>query len=714
MKAFRPTAVLTTLAAAVLLGVPLAVLPPVGPAGTAAASGALVDHVVIVGAAGLRWEDVNRDATPNLWRLAGRAAVGSLVVRSAQEYTCPADGWLTVGAGNRVRVTTERTPDGCRSPLPAVQSRRGVGAMVADQRDVLEDNETLTYRARPGVLAELVECTVAVGQGAALAAARPGVGRVDRYLPRLPDDPGVLFDSCPLSIVDAGTVTGPDRPTRARRVDATLGRVLAARPARSLVIVAGVADVSGPAHLHVAMADGPGYRTGALNSGRPGYVRLTDLAPAVAKVLGLPHSKWFSGAAPSVTPVDSARDTGATVRQLVDADRSAAQQPLQSYRFGLVLVVLQLLLYVAAIPVLWRIRRAAATEDPERLVWTAAERVLEVCAVAAALLLPAAMIADLVPWWRTGAPGVVLLTVILGVVVALTAVVRALPWWRSPLGPVVTVSALAAGTVTVDLFAGGTLQLDSVAGHSAVEGGRLAGLSALGAGVFAVGVLLCAGFLAQWVARRHAPLAVALTGGVGVLVAGIPGMDPGSAIALAAGVALAVATCTGGWLTAHRLLGVAVVGAVVAAGFVLLSVYPNPEHRSRLGRFFTDVAEGVPGALINRTAEANVITFVSSPLTVLVIVGVLFVGLVLVQPSGGLMRVFGLYPAVRAGLFGSVVAAVLGGVVDGAAVSVVGAAAAVAVPLTVLTCLRALARAHLRTAPQMPPATMAPEPATSR
>jgi hypothetical protein len=191
-------------------------------------------------------------------------------------------------------------------------------------------------------------------------------------------------------------------------------------------------------------------------------------------------------------------------------------------------------------------------------------------------------------------------------------------------------------------------------------------------------------------------------------------MDPGSAIALAAGVALAVATCTGGWLTAHRLLGVAVVGAVVAAGFVLLSVYPNPEHRSRLGRFFTDVAEGVPGALINRTAEANVITFVSSPLTVLVIVGVLFVGLVLVQPSGGLMRVFGLYPAVRAGLFGSVVAAVLGGVVDGAAVSVVGAAAAVAVPLTVLTCLRALARAHLRTAPQMPPATMAPEPATSR
>jgi hypothetical protein len=710
MKSRRPTAALVALGVVLLLGVPAAFLF-VGSPGTATVpSGAVVDHVVIVGAAGLRWEDVTRDATPNLWRLAGRAAVGSLVVRSAQEYTCPADGWLTVGAGNRARVTTERIPDGCARPLPTVVPDSGGGAMVVDQRDVLEDNENLTYRARPGVLAELVDCTVAVGRGAALAAARPGVGRVDQYLPRLPENPGVLFGSCPLSIVDAGTVTGKDRRTQARRVDAVLARVMDARPARSLVVVAGVADVFGPAHLHVAMVEGPGYRAGVLNSGRVGYLRLTDLAPTAVRALGLSHSKWFSGAAPSVTPSAGAEDTSVTVRRLVDADRSASQQPHQGYRFGIVLVVSQVLLYLAAIPVLWRIRRAAATaEDSERLSWTAAERVLEVAAVAAALLLPAAMLSDLVPWWRTGAPGTVLAAVILGVVAALTVLVRAMPWWRKPLGPVVSVAALGAGTVAADLFTGGTLQLDSVAGHSAVEGGRLAGLSALGAGVFAVGVLLCAGYVAQRMPRRHAPLAVALIGGAGVLVAGAPGMDPGSAIALAAGVALAVVTCTGNWLTAHRLLGVAVVGAVVAAGFVLLSIYPSPEHRSRLGRFFTDVAEGVPGALIHRTAEANVITFVSSPLTPLVVAGALFVGLVLVQPSGGLMRVFGLYPALRAGLFGSVVAAVLGGVVDGAAASVLGAAAAVAVPQTVLACLRALARAHLRTAPEMPPAAVAAE-----
>jgi hypothetical protein len=707
MTAFRfPAAVAVLTVAGLLVGLP-AVLLAGSPA--AAAVGTPVDHVVIVGAAGLRWADVDRDTTPHLWRMARSAAVGSLVVRSAQEYTCPADGWLTVGAGNRARVTNERTPDGCAGPLPEVLARPRGGAVVADQDDVLEDNENLTYGARPGVLAELVECTVAVGRGAALAAARPGVGRVDRYESRLPEHPAALLSRCPVTIVDAGTVAGPFRAAKARRVDATLARVLDARPRRSLVIVAGVADVSGPAHLHIAMADGPGYRAGDLSSGRSGYARLTDMAPTAVAALGLPHSRWFSGAALSLTDTGRA-DSAATVERLVDADRSASQQPRQANRFGVALVISQVLLYLVAMPVLWRIRRAAATEAPERLLWTAAERVLEVCAVAVALLLPAAMLADLVPWWRAGSPGVVLGALILGTTGLLTILVRFMPWWRAPLGPVVTVGAVVAGVVTLDLVTGGTLQLDSVAGYSAVEGGRLAGLSAVGSGGFAVGVLLCAGYLAQHVSRRRAPLAVALVGGAGVLVAGGPGMDPGSAIALAAGVALAVVTCTGGWLTAHRLLGVVVVGALVAAGFMLLSVFPTLEPRSRLGRFLTEVADGVPGALLHRTAEANVITFVSSPLTVLVIAGALFVGLVLVQPSGGLMRVFGLYPALRAALFGSVLAVVMGGVVDGAAVLVAGAAAAVAVPLTVLTCLRALARAHLRTAPEMPPAP-APEPA---
>jgi hypothetical protein len=109
---------------------------------------------------------------------------------------------------------------------------------------VLYNREKEPWGAIPGALAESVRCTVAIGPGAAVAAARP-FGRVDRYEPTLPADPAKLLASCVLSIVDLGTVSGDDGPTRAtaaRRADAALARVLAARPDRSLVMVAGISD----------------------------------------------------------------------------------------------------------------------------------------------------------------------------------------------------------------------------------------------------------------------------------------------------------------------------------------------------------------------------------------------------------------------------------------------------------------------------------------
>ncbi|MGH3734731.1 MAG: hypothetical protein ACRDT6_03770 [Micromonosporaceae bacterium] len=693
----------------VRLGVPVAALLVAGlallgaPGAVQAAPPATVDHVVVVGAAGLRWDDVNPTDTPRLWRLAGGAAIGSMAVRSAQAYTCPADGWLTVGAGNRVRRHTEPADPGCSRPLPTVTPGGGGGAVVTEHRRLLEDNERLTYRARPGALAELVECSVAVGPGAALAAARPGVGRVDRYFPALPDDPAPALARCPLAMVDAGAVAADGRTQRrdqARRVDALLGRVLDARPERSLVLVAGIADTGGTARLHVALADGPGVDPGTLTAWRSGYARLVDVAPTVVAALGLPSSRWFAGGAMSVSPAST--PLAERVAALRDADRAAAVQPRRAYGFGIVLVLVQLLLFGAAIPVLWRIRRAAATEDESHLVWTAAERALEIVAVAVSLVIPATLLADLVPWWRSGSPGLALAGVTLVVLAALTAVIRLVPWWRNPLWPIGGVAGVTVAVIAADLVTGSHLQLDSVTGYGAVEGGRIVGLSEIGAGAFTVAVLLLGGYLAQQLPRTRGPLLVAAVGGVGVVLAGIVGVDPGSAIALTAGVCLAVVMCTGSWLTATRLLAATFVGVAVAGAFVLLNLYPRPEHRGRLGRYVTEVTEGAPGALLHRTAEANAITFGSSPLTVLVLAGVLFGGLVLLRPSGGLLRVYGLYPAIRAALIGSGVAAVLGGLVDGAGVVVVGAATATAVPLATLLCLRTLARAHLRSAPVLP------------
>src|SRR5690606_41579392 len=57
--------------------------------------------VVVIGTAGLRWEDLTALATPHLWELAERGAAASLVARSVRSFSCPADGWLAVSSGDR-------------------------------------------------------------------------------------------------------------------------------------------------------------------------------------------------------------------------------------------------------------------------------------------------------------------------------------------------------------------------------------------------------------------------------------------------------------------------------------------------------------------------------------------------------------------------------------------------------------------------------------
>src|SRR2546423_15090218 len=64
------------------------------------APGEHADYVIIAGAAGLRWDDVNPVDTPTMWQLAQNGAVGALSVSPPPTPTGPEDGWLTLGAGN--------------------------------------------------------------------------------------------------------------------------------------------------------------------------------------------------------------------------------------------------------------------------------------------------------------------------------------------------------------------------------------------------------------------------------------------------------------------------------------------------------------------------------------------------------------------------------------------------------------------------------------
>jgi hypothetical protein len=673
-------------------------------------------YVVLVGVAGLRWEDVTKENTPTLWSMAERGSIGSLSVRSGRRPTCPADGWVTLGAGNYAARNRTATGRDCPATKVQIEKAPGGGANLPDQQELVTYNRAkLAWGAMPGALAESVRCTVAVGPGGAVAGARP-FGRVDRYAASLPPDAGKLLSECVLSIVDLGEVSARNPRTRAgqaHQVDRALARVLAARPENSLVMVAGISDTDTTSRLHVAIADGPGWERGWLTSAstdRTGYLQLVDLAPTALAALGKPDPPHLFAGHPARRVGGRTADLSAAVTRPADDDREAgAQRGVVAWFFGL-LVAFQLALYAAAVPLLRRARGYTGPSGPQppprRLI-----AIMEVLLVGAALAIPAALAADALPWWRTGAPGLVFGLATLGIIALATALVAVSRPFRATLGAMQLIGAVAAVVVGVDVLTGARLQLNGVAGYSALEGGRYAGVGTIGLGVFTAGVLLAGGCLAQRFPRAWRPLVLVLVGGVGVVLVGSPylGADPGGAVALTAGVCLAVAVSAGGWLTFARLAWATLAGLVVTAGFAVVDLRRPVQNRGGLGEFLYHLSEGSAGLAVQRSGAANVLALVSSPLTILAVAAAVFGWFALLQPWGGLKRLYGLHPTIRGAVAGTAVATVIGGVLSGAALIVAGAAAAIAVPLATLAALRVLGHASDRThAPCVPPDVTVP------
>jgi hypothetical protein len=664
------------------------------------------DYVVVAGVPGLRWDDLDPERTPTLWRLAEDGAIGSLSVRSAHRPTCPVDGWLTLGAGNYAAWDGAPVPETCPPLNVRIDQPDGIGAnLPAQQSAVLHNQDKLPWNAVPGALAESVRCTVAVGPGAAVAAARP-FGRVDRYEPALPADPTKLLASCVLSFVDLGVISGDDPAARApavRRADAALARVLAARPERSLLLVAGISDTDRASRLHVAIADGPGWDRGWLTSpstGRDGYVQLVDLAPTALAALGRqPPERLFVGA--PATRVDGrSADLATAISGPADADREAkAQRTVATGFFGLLAAVV-VLLSGAVVPLLWRARRHPRMTFAGRRI----RAVVEVLLLATALAIPAALLADAVPWWRGGRAGLYFATVTALALAAATAAVRLSRPYARTLGPMGLVAGLAAVIVGADVVTGARLQLNGVIGYSALEGGRYAGLGTIGLGVFIAAVLLAAGCLAQRTRRAWRPAVMVAIGGVGIVVVGSPylGADAAGAMALTAGVCIAAAISTGGWLTLSRLAWATLAGLAVAAGLALLDLNRPAGERSGVGRFLTAFGDGGSGLAVHQAAAANIDALLGSSLTVLAVTGAVLAWFALLRPWGGLKRLFGIYPAIRAAMVGTTVAALIGGVLGGSALNVAGAAAALTVPMAALAALRVLDHATERTQPTGP------------
>lgn len=585
--------------------------------------------VVVVGVPGLRWSDVG-PATPTLQRLSREGAVGALSVKAVPAVSCPADGWLTLGAGNRaVAAGIVREP--CGTALP--------GDAAASEQANAQEREGAELGALRSAVASQGGCVSAVGAGAELAGG------------------AAAATGCDVRLHDVPPVSGEGTERVADAVAADRAVAALVEGAGTLLVV-GLSEAPGDrtAGLHVAIAHGAAFEPGVLHSastGRTPYVQLVDVAPTVLELLTLerPASMtgrtWRSGGEQS------------TPAELADVALLAQEHKRVTVPFFVVLLAGELLLLLALV----RSRRF---------------ELAELVALGGVAALGATYLANLVPWWRSPVPLLTLLAVVLVIATAVVACARRGPLLR----PAGLVCAFVAGVLVVDLVTGAHLQMSSVAGYSPLVAGRFAGI-----GNVAFGVLAAAALLAAAAARRG----VLVVGLVVVAVDGAPtwGSDVGGVLALVPAFVLLAMLLSGRRVSLLRLALAGVAGAAVVTAFALADWSRAEQDRTHLGRFVQDVADGTAGTLLRRKADAVLDLLFASPVTALLPLVVAAAVWLVVRPPHALAQAVDQAPAWRAGLLATGLASAVGFAVNDSGPAVPAMALTVAVPATIAVVLRA-------------------------
>ena len=674
--------------AVAMVAVPVAATP----ASPAVAQTSAGEPVVLIGVPGLRWEDVGRQATPALWALAGESALASTSIRATTRTTCPAAGWLTIGAGQRAVGGPSPEPPARCVALPRPRPADS-GAEIRGLADLRERNAGGRYSADVGLLGDTVaaggECITAVGPGAALAAADSS-GRLPSYLPATAPLEAATFQRCALTVIDAGVLPAGDE---------RVAEVVAAAPPGATLLLVGMSDRSATPHLTVLAAHGPAagggdYGTSWLESRstrREGLVQLTDVLPTLVGLLGLDQPSAAIGS--TITAGGPRPALPEAVDQLVDTDTKAQVASRFTPHFFTVLVLSQLLLYGAAAVAVRR--RWGGTRRRVRVMQAMRRTALVFAAVPVSTYL-----ANLVPWWRAGLPLPALVLSLLTALLVVTAVSLLGPWRRDLLGPFGAVAGITGLVLLVDVVTGSSLQLSSLMGYSPLVAGRFYGFGNLAFSLFATGMLLgvtaVADALLRADRRRAAVALVAVTGVVAVVVDGWPrwGSDFGGVLALVPGfavLALLVAGVRVSWWRA------ALIGFAAAATIALVAYidWRNPvAERSHLGRFVQQVLDGEAATVVQRKLEANLRAFRNYLLALTVPIGFAFVVLVLMRPvasrAAALGRAYDRSATLRSGVIAVMVTLGVGFAVNDSGIAIPAVALFIAIPLILAASVRAL------------------------
>ncbi|GAB3148999.1 hypothetical protein [Microbispora hainanensis] len=676
------------------------------------------ERVVLVGIPGLMWSDVTPADTPNLWRLAGESALGSLSVRAVRKDTCPYDAWLTVSAGVRSAV-------GGACGMAPTPTADGEGAVVPEFSWLWEVREQDAAGTLGQALHAAGRTTMAVGPGAALALA-DREGRVDLYAPspaevtqwsrgdvvavEIPDLIAPYVSGDRLSEVPE-SLSGDSRRAAARAADAKLGSFLP-QLGPATVLVAGLSDHGSVPHLRTAMLRGPGSsgsgaaRTlGARSTHRDDMVIVPDLTATILARTGV--------AAPPVVvgvPVET-RATGRTLDERVEALRTAdvAGQTIRDTTgvFFTTLAVLQVVFYVTAFLLLRRRDGLPA---------------VRAAAVALAAIPVSTYLVNLTPWARMAQPAVTLFASIAAIAAALTVVALAGPWRRGVLGPLTVIAAATAAVLLGDLLTGTPLQLNSLMGYTGVVGARYYGLGNIPFALLATAVLLVTTAAADRLVRAgRKTLAVALVAALGafaMLLDGWPGVgsDFGGVIAFVPGIAVTALIVAGKRVSIVKLGAFCAGGGVLVMAIAYLDYLRPPASQTHLGRFVGQVADGTFLPVISRKLGAMLSTLLSPNLMPVVLAAFAFLVFALLRPgaaSAGVLPIaFERAPMLKAGLLGALVSGLVGMLVNDSGAAVLSMALALAVPLVLSAGIRALQHAEPVPAAAGSPGTP-PSPATA-
>jgi hypothetical protein len=638
------------------------------PGGADAQPAPQADKVLIVSYPALQWSTVADVAPPRLEQLFEAGAVASLSIRTGDPVTTLADGYVTIGAGNRASLSAAdagraaATPDG------------GVLVPPEEVAAATEEADSQLFGAEPGAL------------GDALARAGVATGVVGR-----PDAALALMDRT--GLVTHGAVSPPDvvaafdqvwRQSRVVLLEpdrGDLGAILdRVDLRRDLVLVVAPVAPGDAAALTVFGAAGPGIGTGLARSAttrRDGYVTLPDVGVTVLDALGVAVPDAMNGTA--VTSNGGSVYDQAQARSLAETNTIAVFRDRTVGPVSVTYVVLQVLIYAVAI--------GALVARRSRLAMGAAVAAMVVLAVPAVTFL-----AGLFRYDRLGLTGYTL--AVFGAAVVLAAAAWSLRRWH-PLAPALALVTLNWLVQIIDIVTGGHLQINTTLGYSPIVAGRFQGYGNLAfAIVAATAIVLATGLWGEAPSPRSARdrwwvVAVVLLA-ITVVADGWPtfGADAGGVLACVPAFAL-VAIVLGGWkVDVRRAIAVGAGAIAVLALFAFADLARPADQRTHLGRFVADIGNGDAGVVLRRKLEANWHVLTSTAWTV--VVPALMAGLVVlaVRRRGLLAEVQAKTPGLRACLLGSLVLAVLGFAFNDSGIAVPAMMIGVVVPWLLLVTLR--------------------------